>query len=960
MRTPTARHRAALEITGERLVLRGCAERVVAVVVDGQVRATLATEAGAAEWAMPHDLFGRLLDVVATASGASVLAAPVALDAYRSVHWIGWAREGRMVEARFNVSALGARALPIAVGLMADGVRYGFGFAALTDGEYVARITLDRLPPDDHGLLLSPAIGGFLVPVTLRVPPDAFDHVGYVDRVAPWGARGWVVNRQRPEERVVVALSLDGRQVATARAETMRDDVAAAGIGDGRSGFQIPFPAGVPLDRPLLVDVRVAPDGPSLVHSPYLQQAAPEFVGHFDGMDGFYAGGWVIAAASVGRAVRVEAVCDGVVVGSALADLHRGDVASAGLPVARCGFHFALTGKTARLLDREVSIRVEGTDHVLPGSPRLVTASPLVAAFLGRSQSIRPAVLTRLRRALTHRTRGLLVSLIMPVHETRRDWLVEAIQSVRAQWSENWELVCVDDGSRAPHVAEVLAGFARADKRIRVLRSAENVGIARAVNFGLRAARGEYVAFLDHDDALEPDAVYHLARAARETGADLLYSDEALTGAGLDQLLELRARPAFSHDYYLSHPYFVHLVGVRTSLAQALGGYDESLSISADVDFVLRAIERAGAVTHIARVLYRWRTHPGSAGHRRRGEVMAATQASIERHLRRLGQDAAVRPGLGFNQFRVDWPDDGSEVLIVIPTRDRVDLLRQCISSVERTTRGERCRIVVIDHESTDAETLRYLRRIAAKHAVMPFRGRFNYAKMNNRAVRQHAKGAPYVLFLNNDVEALERGWLARLRSLARRPDVGAVGPMLLYGNGRVQHAGVLVGFGAGADHAMRFADPAREAGGRNPGYNNNLTSLRDYSAVTAACMMVRRDAFEQVGGFDEQFPVGYNDTDLCLRLRRAGYAVLYDGHTVLTHHESATRASNPALAEPAGDDARLRARWPQYFEAGDPYYSPLLTQTGRDHHVRDEMASDRARPYRVVVPRDWQGGKPR
>lgn len=780
----------------------------------------------------------------------------------------------------------------------------------------------------------------------MTISPDALGHLGYVDLVSPWGARGWAVRSGHPGERVAVSLRLDGVVVATALADLPRDDVAAAGIGDGRCGFLIPFPPGVRLDRPLLVDVFVAPDGPSLGNSPSLQAAAAAHIGRFDGMDGFYAGGWVIASGSTDRPVRVEAVCDGVVVGAAVADQPRWDVAAAGLPQAHCGFHFALTGPTARLLGREVSVRVAETGHILAGSPCTVAASPAVAAFLGRADAIRPAVLARLRRALTHRTRDLLVSIVMPVHETRRDWLIAAIESVRAQWSGHWELICVDDGSRQPHVAAVLGAYERADPRIKVLRSRANLGLSHAVNFGLRAARGAFVAFLDHDDALEPDAVYHLACAARRSGADLLYSDEVLTGPALDQLLELRARPAFSHDYYLSHPYFVHLVAVRTTLAHALGGYDESLRISADVDFVLRAIERAGAVAHIPRVLYRWRTHPASTGHRRRDEVMGATGAAIGRHLQRLGLAASVRPGAGFNQFRVDWPDDGGEVLIVIPTRDKADLLRACIRSIERTAKGERYRIVVIDHQSWEPATLRYLRAIAARHAVMPYRGRFNYSRMNNLAVRRHARGAPYLLFLNNDVEAIAPGWLGRLRSLARRPEVGAAGPMLVYGNGRVQHAGVLVGFGAGADHAMRFADPKD-----NAGYNNNLVSVRDYSAVTAACMMMRRDAFEAVGGFDETFAVGYNDTDLCLRLREAGYAVLYDGQTTLTHHESATRVQSKALADPKGDDARLRARWPAYFEAGDPFYSPLLTQSGRDHRLPDAPGtpnlSPRVRPLR-------------
>jgi GT2 family glycosyltransferase len=208
---------------------------------------------------------------------------------------------------------------------------------------------------------------------------------------------------------------------------------------------------------------------------------------------------------------------------------------------------------------------------------------------------------------------------------------------------------------------------------------------------------------------------------------------------------------------------------------------------------------------------------------------------------------------------------------------------------------------------------------------------------MNNLAVRTHGARAKYVLFLNNDVEAIEPGWIGRLRSLAARPEVGAAGPLLLYDNDRVQHAGVLVGFSGAADHAMKLVNAYSGPGVREPGYNCNLTSVRDYSAVTAACMMMRREVFAKVKGFDERFAVGFNDTDLCLRVREAGYKVLYDGHTVLYHHESATRIQSKEVEHPE-DDARLHARWRQYFKTGDPFYSPLLTPRGTDHLLRSDQ----------------------
>ena len=233
---------------------------------------------------------------------------------------------------------------------------------------------------------------------------------------------------------------------------------------------------------------------------------------------------------------------------------------------------------------------------------------------------------------------------------------------------------------------------------------------------------------------------------------------------------------------------------------------------------------------------------------------------------------------------------------------------------------------------------------------MLPYAGPFNFAAMNNLAVRAQGGTAAYLLFLNNDVEAIGAGWLGRLRSLAGRPEVGAVGPLLLYGNGRVQHAGVIVGFGGTADHAMRFAEPDAPDGSRNAGYNSSLTSVRDYSAVTAACMMMRRSVFEQVGGFDEAFAVGFNDTDLCLRLRAAGLRVLYDGHTVLRHHESATRAKDKSLADPTGDEIRFRARWPAFRDGGDPFYNPWLSIEGADHRLRTDAGwRDRLGP-RVIT----------
>ncbi len=905
-----------------------------AILLDGVVQAIVPAGPCGFAWDIPPHVFGRLLDIVATENGASFLAAPADLSAVRAVHWTQWALGPGGVSGSFQADATDAATLP--VGFVADGIRYASGFAhRLADGAFAFEIPLHRLPSGLGGLALQPAIGTLVLPPVLHIPAEAFGHVGMVETGEPWRVRGWAAGRHAGGT-VPLDLFLDGAWVRSFPADRPRTDVGALGYGD-RAGFDEPVSA--PLDRAVLVDVRVS-GGPSLGGSPYVRPAAPRHVGYLDRADEFSASGWALDLQALDRPVRVEAVCDGEIVGTGLANLDRGDVAEAGLPTARCGFTLSLSHPGGSMIGRAVSLIIAGTSLELPGSPQHIALNPNAAAFLQRRPPP-PPLLARIRRRLTHRVRDVLVSIVMPVHETRRDWLLDAIGSVTAQWSDNWELICVDDGSAAPHVQDVMQAAAR-DERVRVIRLAQNGGTARATNAGLHAARGDYVAFLDHDDALEPDAVYHLSRAAQQGRAGLIYSDEVVTGSSLADMVQLRARPAWSHDYYLSHPYFVHLVAVRRDLALSVGGLDESLPVSADVDFVLRVAERTpDAIAHVPRVLYRWRTHRQSAGHRQQAEVMAATQGAIGRHLARLGQPATVTAGLGFNQFRLDWPDDGGEVLIVIPTKNRVDLLRRCIESVEATTQGERYRIVVVDHQSTDPASVAYLASLS--HTVMPYTGAFNFSAINNLAVRTLGGASPYVLFLNNDVEAVTPGWLGRLRSLAARPEVGAVGPLLLYGDGRIQHAGVIIGFGGTADHAMRFVAPDQPDGSRDPGYNAGLTSLRDYSAVTAACMMMRRPVFDRLGGFDEALAVGFNDTDLCLRLRAAGLRVLYDGHTVLKHHESATRGSIKALADPPEDGRFFRQRWAAFIRRGDPFYNPALSLTGVDHRLRHDRIHPRS-----------------
>ena len=512
----------------------------------------------------------------------------------------------------------------------------------------------------------------------------------------------------------------------------------------------------------------------------------------------------------------------------------------------------------------------------------------------------------------------------MPVYDPDPSWLDEAIASVASQDASEWELICINDGSTRSGVTEVLSRWSNADPRIHVISCSINMGVAAATNRGLAEATGQWVTFLDHDDRLEPEAVRRVLAAASDS-PEIIYTDEALTWDCTDTIRAFSNRPAFSHDFYLSHPYFVHLVVVRRDIAMAVGGFDEQLSISADVDFVLRVLERARTVGHLPAVLYRWRTHAASQGHQARARVTQTTCEAIARHLARLGQpDVHVSGGPVFNTFRIDRATTTVRTLAVIPTRDRIDLLAQCLQSLARTVPEGRLDIVVIDHESCEDRTREYLASLGSNVQVMRYEGPFNFSRMNNEAVRRYGAGYDHLVFINNDIEAHEQGWFERLSALCSRPDVGVAGATLLYPDRRIQHAGVVLGLGGFAEHVYKFA-PYEIAGARNPGPSCALVSIRDVSAVTAACMMMRRDVFEQIGGFDESLVIGFNDTDLCLRAGDLGLKILNDGLAVLIHHESATRRKSGQVLHPQ-DSARFAERWKDRLAKTDPHYSPFLS----------------------------------
>jgi GT2 family glycosyltransferase len=523
------------------------------------------------------------------------------------------------------------------------------------------------------------------------------------------------------------------------------------------------------------------------------------------------------------------------------------------------------------------------------------------------------------------------ISLLMPVYNTPEAWLRQAIDSVIQQVYQDWELCIADDASTQPHVRNVLEEYRQRDARIKVVYRETNGHVSAASNSALALVTGEFTVLFDHDDLLERQALYRVAESILADWPDIIYSDELLISEASGEVIGHAFRPAFSLELLRAHAYIVHLVAFRTALLRCIGGFDESLTISQDYDLILRAAERAKTIVHIPEALYRWRTHAASTGHRKQSDVMETSRRVLAAHLARCGEDAAIEDGRVFNFFDVRYPlTPGLRVAILIPTKNNGELVRQCVESIARTAGNVAYDIVVIDHASDDPASMRYFASLSKEHTLLRYEGKFNFSAINNWAAGQLDRNKySHYLLCNNDIEAIEPGWLERMLELGQKPDVGIVGAKLYYPDHRtLQHAGVCVGMFRMAEHFGKFMDRELPDGrGIHPGYLGSLIANREMSAVTAACLLIRRDAFEWLGGFDENIAVGFGDVDLCLRARQSGFRVLFCPHAELIHHESYSRGKTTTKADPHPEDSLyFRQRWQWFIDNGDPYYNPHLT----------------------------------
>ena len=553
-----------------------------------------------------------------------------------------------------------------------------------------------------------------------------------------------------------------------------------------------------------------------------------------------------------------------------------------------------------------------------------------------------------IRRHLSELRNPPRVSVVMAAYESDPGTLRAALDSVVGQLYDDWELCVCDDASPSAATAAVLTEYAARDPRIRVTTRESNGGIALATNDALAMATGEWVAFLDHDDELAPHALYLVAvEALRHPDADLFYSDEDKLDADGNRF-EPYFKPRFDLDLLLSQNYVSHLTVVRRSLLTELGGLRTDLDGAQDHDLVLRVVQASepARIRHLPFVLYHWRQHAGS-GTFSATRLQESTAASRRAVADFLHNDAVqVVPAAKVPLWnRVIWPlpDPAPSVTVIIPTRDRVELLRECVDGLLQRTDYSALEVLVLDNDSREPSTLGYLDELSAdpRARVLPVPGPFNYSAINNTGVR--AATTPLVLMLNNDIVVRDAGWLAEMVSQVSRPGVGVVGGRLLYADERVQHAGVVLGIGGVAGHSHKYAAPEKA------GYFGRLLLTSQFSAVTGACLLTHRDLFLEVGGLDEvDLAVAFNDVDFCLKVRATGRSVVYTPYAELFHLESASRGleeSPQQVARFNRESEVMRERWPAWLR-DDPAYNPNLSVVHEDFSL--------AAPPRVVRP--WDG----
>ena len=516
------------------------------------------------------------------------------------------------------------------------------------------------------------------------------------------------------------------------------------------------------------------------------------------------------------------------------------------------------------------------------------------------------------------------ISIAVPAYKTPELFLRQLIQSLQDQTYDNWELCIANASPQDASMEYVLKSCSAMDSRIVWKKLKENRGISENTNEAFAMATGDYVGLLDHDDLLAPNALYEIAAALeKEPETEVLYTDEDKVRGEQLEHFQPHLKPDFNEDLLRSNNYICHFFVVKRTLLQKVGGMRKEFDGAQDYDFIFRCTEAAGKICHIPEILYHWRTHEASTADNPQSKLYAfeAGKRAIEENLKRRGLQGEVSHTKDYGFYRVKYAVQGEPLVsIIIPNKDAKTDLEKCIRSVKEKSSYKNYEILIVENNSETEEIFAYYKELSKDPAIrlLKWKKEFNYSAINNFAAKK-ARGE-YLLFLNNDTEVITEDWIQELLGICQRSGTGAVGARLYYGDHTIQHAGTV------------------NLPGERTGYMHKAALIQDLSAVTAACMLVKREAFEEVGGFEEQLSVAFNDVDLCLRLREKGCLVVYNPYAELYHYESKSRGAEDSKEKVRRFQSEIefmRCRWEKLLKAGDPYYNKNLSLTKWNYSLR-------------------------
>jgi len=805
---------------------------------------------------------------------------------------------------------------------------------------------------------------------------------GHIDYIKDGYVHGWAIDSFRGNNAASLFLFLDDKPIANFFCDVDRPDLESAGLRSSQTGFRFAIPEQYLDDEPHSVSIRFhsgeylmfsdhegskANSTVMRLHAPVLQS------GFVDGLNHGALRGWAVRQKHGSTAkqggVDVLVLYNGVEVGRIKADKHREDVAKALGCDLHCGFIFRPPARFRDGQSYTFEFNFADTGEALEGSPvSFAYPAQISESRVARLYNVVEEMnmqLWRLRRelrdmmsqhvfmladydawvrqyhtALRYRRRQTpwpanrpqsLVSILCPVYRPRMTDFVAAVESVLAQTYPNWELILVDDCSKSKELTAAIAELCARDRRIRAVPQKKNTGISGATNAAITAAKGEYIALFDHDDLLLDLAVEIMMEAALKTGAKMLYSDEDKID-DFGRYSDPNLKSDWNYRLMLGQNHVCHFLVVEAATLHAAGPLRSEYDGAQDHDLVLRLSEIVdpARIVHVPEVIYHWRKTPGSTATdvTVKSYAVDAGARAVRDHLRRQGQEVNVFLTAGETSYRVEWGfQEEPSVTVIIPFREQLDRTRRCLESLLNVTSYKNLQIILVDNWSISREAALFTAK-AQKHdrvRVIRVEEPFNYSRLNNIACLQ--SNSEFFVFMNNDVFVEQPNWLRMLvdEALADKA-VGAVGAKLVYPDRTMQHGGVILGVGGVGDHANRgrAIDDAF--------YMGRGLCTQELSAVTGALMLCRADAFQEVKGFDEaDLSVAFNDVDLCLKLRRAGFKVIYCADVVAEHHESASRGddmNDVHLGRFLYEEQVMMTRWEPEIQ-NDPFYNPNFSKTG-------------------------------